>query len=141
MKKLILLLLTGLLSYQQAHAQKDTYVIMDIVKVKNGLWNEALYFFENNWKVFREEAIKQDIISSYQMLVNQADSVNNNIVLITEYPDSLSYRKSEENFRPILKKFRPNGPAYLNDKRRNDFVETLVFNTYKVWTDDKQKRK
>ena len=141
MKKLILLLLAGFLSYSQAHAQKDAYVIMDIVKVKNELWNEALYFFDNNWKVFREEAIKQGIISSYQMLVNKADSVNNNIVLITEYSDSLSYRKSEENFRPILKKIRPNGPVYLNEKKRSDFMDIAVFNVYRVWTDDKEKRK
>ena len=141
MKKLTLLLLIVFLSYQQSHAQKDSYVIMDIAKVKNGLWNEALYFFENNWKIYREEAIKQGIISSYKLLVNKADSVTNNIILITEYPDSLSYRKSEENFRPILKKFRHNGPAFLNEKKRNDFMEIVVFNTYRVWTDDKEKRK
>ncbi|HEY1053983.1 MAG TPA: hypothetical protein VGE24_02580 [Emticicia sp.] len=141
MKKLTLLLLIGFLFWQKAHAQKDTYVIMDIVKVKNGLWNEAHYFFENNWKVFREEAIKQGIISSYYMLVNKADSVSNNIVLITEYPDSLTYRKSEENFRPILKKFRPDGPVFLNEKRRDDFMQIVVFNVYRVWTDDKEKRK
>jgi hypothetical protein len=63
MKKLILLLLTGFLSYQQAHAQKTSYVAMDIVKVKDGHWKEALYFFENNWKIYREDAIKQGIIS------------------------------------------------------------------------------
>ncbi|RFS18472.1 hypothetical protein [Emticicia sp. C21] len=141
MKKLALLLLIGFMAYQPSYAQKDAYVIMDIVKVKNGLWNEALYFFENNWKLYREDAIKQGIISSYKLLVNKADSVSNNIVLITEYPDSLSYRKSEENFRPILKKFRPNGPAYLNEKKRNDFMEIVVFNSYRVWTDDKEKRK
>lgn len=141
MKKLNLLILLGFLFYQQTYAQKASYVAMDIIKVKNGLWNEALYFFENNWKVYREEAIKQGIISSYQMLVNKADSVSNNIILITEYPDSLSYLKSEENFRPILKKLRPEGPAYLNEKRRNDFVQTIIFNWYKVWTDDKDKRK
>lgn len=141
MKKLTLLLLIGFLACRQGYAQKASYVIMDIVKVKNGLWNEALYFFENNWKVFREAAMKQGIISSYQMLVNKADSVSNNIVLITEYPDSLSYRKSEENFRPILRKFRPDGPAYLNEKRRNDFMQMVVFNVYSVWSDDKEKRK
>jgi len=141
MKKLALLLLIGFLSYQQSYAQKTSYVAMDIIKVKNGLWNEALYFFENNWKVYREDAINQGIISSYQMLVNKADSVSHNIILITEYPDSLSYRKSEENFRPILKKFRPDGPVYLNEKRRNDFVQTVVFNWYRVWTDNKEKCK
>ncbi|MBA4851145.1 hypothetical protein [Emticicia sp. BO119] len=140
MKKLILLWLIGFLACQQAHAQKDAYVIMDIVRVKKRLWNEAIYFFENNWKVFREEAKKQGIISSYKMLVNKADSVSNHIVLITEYSDSLSYRKSEENFRPILKKFRPAGPVYLNEKKRNDFMEIVAFNSYRVWTDDKEKR-
>ena len=131
----------GFLSSHSTNAQKTSYVAMDIVKVKNGLWNEALYFFENNWKVFREDAVKQAIISSYQILVNNADSVSNNIILITEYPDSLSFRKSEENFRPILKKFRPKGPVYLNEKRRNDFMEIVIFNWYKVWIDDKEQRK
>ena len=141
MKKLILLLVIGSMAYHPSHAQKASYVAMDIIKVKNGLWNEALYFFENNWKLYREDAIKQGIISSYKLLVNKADSVNNNIILFTEYPDSLSYRKSEENFRPILKKIHPDGPIYLNEKRRNDFMETVVFNWYRVWTDDKEKRK
>lgn len=133
MKKLGLLLLVGCLPYQQTHAQKSAYVAMDIVKVRDGLWNEALYFFENNWKVFREDAIKQGIINSYQILVNNADSVSNNIILITQYSDSLSYTKSEENFRPILQKIRPTGPIYLNEKRRNDFMEIVVYNWYKVW--------
>ena len=141
MKKLSLLLLIGFLPCQQSYAQKASYVAMDIVKVKNGLWNEALYFFENNWKLYREDAIRQGIISSYKLLVNKADSVSNNIILITEYPDSLSHRKSEENFRPILKKIHPNGPIYLNEKRRNDFMQIEVFNWYRVWTDDKEKRK
>lgn len=141
MKKLILILLIGFLTYHSIHAQKSAYVALDIIRVKNGLWNEALYFFENNWKVYREEAIKQGIISSYQMLVNKADSVTNNIILITQYPDSSSYQKSEENFRPIMKKIRPGGPNYLNEKRRNDFVQTLVFNSYVVWIDDEAKRK
>src|SRR5688572_6879943 len=124
MKKLILLWVIGTLSYHSTHAQKNAYVALDIIKVKNGLWNEALYFFENNWKVYREDAIKQGIISSYQMLVNKADSVTNNIILMTQYPDSLSYQKSEENFRPIMKKIRPTGPIYLNEKRRNDIIQT-----------------
>ena len=111
--------------------------MMDNVKVKNGLWNEALYFYDNNWKVYRLDAIKKGIISSYQMLVNRADSTSNYIVLLTQYPDSLSFAKSEENFRPILKKLRPDGPAYLNEKRRNDFAETIAFSSYKVWIDDK----
>ena len=134
-------MLIGFLSYQQAFSQKPSYVALDIIKVKNGGWNEALYFFENNWKLYREDAIRQGIISSYQMLVNKTDSMSNNIILITEYPDSLSYRKSEENFRPILKRIHPDGPIYLNEKRRNDFMQLEVFNWYKVWTDDKEKRK
>jgi hypothetical protein len=141
MKKLILILLIGTLSYPSSHAQKNAYVALDIIHVKNSLWNEALYFFENNWKVYRQEAIKQGIISSYQLLVNKADSVSNNIILITQYPDSLSYQKSEENFRPIMKKIRSTGPIYLNEKRRNDIIETVFSNTYKVWIDDEEQRK
>lgn len=141
MKKLSVLLMVCYLSCRQVYAQKEAYVIMDIVKIKDNHWNEALYFFENNWKAYREVALKQGIISAYQMLVNKADSVSHHIILLTQYPDSLSYRKSEENFRPILKKLRPDGPAYLNEKRRNDFVQTIVFNAYKVWIDDRKTKK
>ncbi len=141
MKKLILLSLVAFMPTQQTNAQKTPYVALDIIKIKNGLWEEALFFFENNWKVYREDAIKQGIISSYQLLINRADSVSNNIILITQYPDSLAYVKSEENFRPILKKLRPNGPIHLNEKQRKDFMEIVVFNGYKVWIDDKEKRK
>lgn len=140
MKKLLLLLLVAFIPTQQTNAQKTPFVALDIIKVKNGLWKEAIYFFENNWKVYREDAIKQGIISSYQMLVNRADSVSNNIILITQYPDSLAYVKSEESFRPILKKLRPDGPIYMNQKQRKDFMETVVFNSYKLWIDDKRKR-
>lgn len=137
----MLLLLVGSMSPQQTNAQKASYVALDIIKVKDGLWKEALFFFENNWEVYRQDAIKQGIISSYQLLINRADSVSNNIILITQYPDSLAYVKSEESFRPILKKLRPDGPIYLNDKRRNDFIQTLAFNGYKVWIDNKEKQK
>lgn len=141
MKKLMLLLLVGSMSPQQTNAQRASYVALEIIKVKDGLWQEALFFFENNWKVYREDAIKQGIISSYQLLINRADSVSNNIILITQYPDSLAYANSVENFQPILEKIRPNGPVHLNEKQRKDFIETIVFNTYKVWIDDKEKRK
>lgn len=135
------ILMISLLGCLSTYAQRTPYVALEIVKVKDGLWQEALFFFENNWKVYRKNAIKQGIISSYQLLINKADSVSNNIILITQYPDSLAYANSVENFQPILEKIRPNGPVHLNEKQRKDFIETVVFNAYKVWIDDKEKRK
>lgn len=101
------------------------FVYMDIVKVKNNNFDEAVYYFEQNWKAYREVAIKQGIISSYRMYLNKKDSSDRHIVLITEYADSTTFKNSRENFRPILKSVRPNGPILLNQKQPNEFVEFI----------------
>ena len=96
--------------------------IMDFVEVKNDNVQEAEYFIQQNWKVFREEALKKHFIKSYQVLKTRPDSTASfSYVLMTEFADSVSFKAVEENFRPIMKALRPNGPIYLNELRRQDF--------------------
>lgn len=110
-------------------AQKSKEVIiMDFVKITEGRKAEALFFYENNWKVYREEAIKKKIIKSYELVEAKPDSLNNfDLVLITVYHDSLQHSKSEENFAPILKQLRPNGPVLLNNLKPNEFRKNVFF--------------
>jgi hypothetical protein len=42
--------------------------VFDFVRVNNGLWNEALFYYENNWKVYRDVAMQRGYITSYQLL-------------------------------------------------------------------------
>lgn len=99
---------------------------IDFVKVKDGLWKEAIYYYEHNWKVYRDIALEKGYIKSYKILKVLPDSVQRfDIMLITEYKDKEQELKSEERFAEIIRKATPNGPALLNDIKPNLFRENL----------------
>lgn len=112
-----------------AAAQKSKEVIlMDFVKITEGKKAEAMFYYENNWKVYRDEAIKKKIIKAYELVETRPDSLNNfDLILITVYADSLQHSKSEENFAPLLKQLRPNGPVLLNSLKPGDFRKNVFF--------------
>lgn len=114
-------------------AQKDKEIIlMDFVKITPGKKTEAMFFYENNWKLYRDAALKNKIIKSYELVEASPDSLNNfDLILITVYEDSVQYSKSEANFAPLLKELRPNGPVLLNESKPNDFRKNVFFKVVK----------
>lgn len=123
------------------HAQ--TVLVMDFVKVKEGRQAEALFFYENNWKMYRDIALEKGFITAYRLEKTMADSsASFDLVLITEYADSSMYRKSEENFRDILSSTRPNGPLLLNELKPADFRQNVFVKvTETLYSNNKKKRK
>jgi len=132
------LFVVSLLVSMYASAQ-SSILTMDFVKVKNGKHQEALYFYENNWKVYRDIALQKGYIQSYRLVTTPADSLADfDMILITEYADSTHLNASEERFQQIIKEVRPNGPKLLNTLQPNDFRQNLflrrattVFNSSK----------
>lgn len=116
---------------------------MDFVKIKNGKQKEALYFYENNWKVYRDIALKDNFIKSYKVLLTDADSAANfNLILITVYADSLQFKLSEERFQKIIKDARPDGPMLLNKLKPNDFRQNISFKKTEIlFSSDKKIKK
>lgn len=116
---------------QKVNAQSNTEVtLMDFVKIKPGKKAEAIFFYENNWKLYREQALKKGIIKSYQLLQCEPDSLNNfDLILITVYTNAEQYSKSEENFRSILSELRPKGPVLLNELKPAEFRENVFVKT------------
>lgn len=107
-------------------AQMSTTIsTVEFVKVSKDKINEATYFYENNWKVFREAAIRQSIIVSYRILSLEDSSTGFNVVLITDYKDSLQLVKSESSFQKLIKEIRPKGPLLLNDAKPNEFRKSV----------------
>ncbi len=127
-KQLLLLIIVGFGCGLTLMAQTSKpVVLMDFVKIKEGKKAEAMYFYENNWKLYREAAMKKKIIESYQLVESVPDSLNNfDLILITVYSDSIQYTKSEANFAPVLKEIRPNGPAWLNDLKPAEFRQNVL---------------
>jgi ketosteroid isomerase-like protein len=108
-----------------APAQGKGIWIMDFFKIKPGRRAEALFFFEQNWMIFREEALRLRHISDYRLLEMSGESeAPFNLILMTEYPDSASFHASEANFAPILRALRPDGPVMMNDLKREDIFES-----------------
>jgi hypothetical protein len=142
MQKICIVLLLFIVKTAAAQ-QSGPVVLMDFVKIKDGKKAEALYFYENNWKLYRDLAIKKKVIESYQLVEVTPDSLNNfDLVLITTYQDSIQYLKSEEDFRPLMNETRPNGPALLNHLKPADFRQNVFFKvTQPIFSSQKKKRK
>jgi hypothetical protein len=122
---------------------ETTITTIDFVKIKNNKRQEALFFYENNWKVYRDIALKNDYIKSYKFLTTSADTTANfDLILITEYADSLQFKFNEERFQQIIKATRPDGPKLLNQLKPNDFRQNLFFKeTETLFSSDKTKNK
>lgn len=120
---LCMILMIGVGVYCQPNASITT---LDFVKVKDGKWEEVLFFYQNNWKAYREMALKRNYIKSYKILVALPDSLQSfDIILCTEYPDSVSLTLAESRFQQIIKEINPNGPKLLNALKPKDFRENL----------------
>lgn len=134
MNKNILLLLLGVLCSAALCAQKNTTVwAVDFVRVKSGHRAETMFFYENNWKLYRDTALAKGHISGYRLLETTPDSLGDfNLVLMTAYPDSAALAKNEEHFQPILKSLRPDGPKLLNRLKPVDFRENAFFKSCKT---------
>ncbi len=127
MKKSVLVALLFIASVSFGQIQK-TITTIDFVKIKNDRQKEALFFYENNWRIYREIAFQRGFIKSYHLLTTTADSTANfDLLLMTEYADSSQYKLSEQNFQKIIKETRPDGPKLLNELKPNDFRQNVFF--------------
>jgi hypothetical protein len=98
--------------------------IIDYIKFKPGKEKEALFFYEQNWLAFRQNAIKDGFIESYQLIhIKNQDNPLFDLMLMTEFADSTQFKSMEDNFRVVMSKTRPNGPLFLNELRPKEFME------------------
>ena len=106
----------------------ETIVVMDFIKITNGRRDEAIYYYENNWKIYREIALKKIFIQSFEMVEIAPNEKNQfDLVLITRYANEEQFKNSEKNFEPILKETRPNGALLKNDLKPEDFRQNVFF--------------
>jgi hypothetical protein len=103
--------------------QKDNpMVVIDMVEVLEARNAEARFFYDQNWKVYREKALEEGVVSAYRILsLPKGNETGCDLILMTEYPDEAKFKASEDNFRPILQSLRPNGPSLLNEHKPNTF--------------------
>ena len=91
-------------SYKMSIAQTNTKVsTLDFVQVLNENKDEAIFYYENNWKQLRIRAVEEGYISAFQLLESPLhESEPFQIILVTTYDNEAQYEKSEENFQKLI---------------------------------------
>ena len=117
--------LVFLTCFLMGYGQKDVKItIIDFVQVLNDNGSEAMFYYQNNWKVLREMALEKEYIHSYQLLkVSPSEDAPFNIMLITTYKNEEQYSLREDHFTSLIKE---RGPLkLLNSKPPKEFRKTL----------------
>ena len=119
----LIFLLVAWVSYGQ---QAQPISTIDFVQIVDGNEEEALYYYENNWKILREIALKRNYIASFQLMeTTPSPEAPFHLMLITTYADSDQYQAREKHFEALIEE---KGPLRLmNDKQPGDFRK-IVFN-------------
>jgi hypothetical protein len=98
---------------------------MDFVKTHTGKEAEARFFYENNWLVFRKEALKRRYIAGYNLLAVKDSSADYDTILITHYGDSTQFAAIEKRFTEVMKQIQPQGLKLLNSLKPRE-ITTIV---------------
>jgi len=122
MRRIFYIVVTIVSSTMSMAQPSHPIIIMDVVEVPVARREEAIYYFENNWKLFREVAMEKGLIRSYRMMeVDHENSDHLELILTTEFSNDTQFEQVEENFEPIMKAVRPNGPILLNEIKPGEF--------------------
>ncbi|TJY36434.1 hypothetical protein [Pontimicrobium aquaticum] len=120
-----LFLFIALIIGSQTFGQIDDRIsTIEFVEVLNNNKKEALYYFQNNWKVLRVKAMKKNYIHSYQLLETQkSDEAPFQLMLVTTYLNKVQYDQREDHFQELIKE--SGGLKLLNDKKPTEFRKSL----------------
>lgn len=119
MKTLFLFLALGIssLSFGQVN---DKITTIEFVEILNNNKEEAFFYFQNNWKVLRDNAVKKKYIHSYKFLETpKSDEAPFQIMLITTYLNKEQYELREDHFQELIKE--KGELKLLNDKKPAEF--------------------
>ena len=123
MKNLLLFVVLAMSSVSFAQVD-DRITTIEFVEVLNNNKEEALYYFQNNWKVLRDKAVAKKHIHSYQLLETpKSDEAPFQIMLITTYLNKVQYELREDHFQELIKE--SGGLKLLNNKKPTEFRKSL----------------
>ena len=120
MKKVLILCLSFSVYLSSLGQNQSKTSSIDFVAVVNNNHAETLYYYQNNWKVLREAALKKNYIDSYNLLeIEPTDATPYNFILITTYANQEQYNNREAHFEELIN--NAGGLKLLNDKKPEDF--------------------
>ena len=116
----------SLLVFSIFSCDKKTEIITttETVEILDNNKAEALFYFNNNWKVLREKAKAKNYISSFSIVETEFSETHPfHIKLITVYENKEQYENREAHFQELIKE--SGGLKLLNDKSPNEFRKSV----------------
>ncbi len=121
LKLLFIALLFLSISYSQTNEKITT---IETVEILNDNREEAIFYFQNNWKQLRLNAIAKDYAHSFQVLeTSYSDETPFHLLLITTYMDKAQYEARETHFEELIK--ASGGLKLLNEKKPSEFRKSV----------------
>ena len=94
----MLVALLAMLTPAMASADVTT---VDLVSVKNGKVDEAVYYYENNWLPYREAALERGFIKGFRLLVDTSKRGEERLLLMTTYQDRSQFESRRIRFSAL----------------------------------------
>lgn len=121
-------------SAQQAAEPGEAVWSLDFVKVKPGMFDPTMNYFDSGWIPAREEAKRQGLIVAYRRIAGEPQTKSEwDIILMTEYKNQAAYDEREKAFARILPEIPGNNRGIkngLNKKDLYDIVDTRILRDY-----------
>lgn len=105
------------------------FVDVAYVRAKPGELPRLVRFYQLNWARSRRTLQAQGAIVSYHLLVRADTTGHYDIELHTEYPDSASYARREEIFRPVM---AAQGRTLVDGLDRSALGEIIALRLFRV---------
>lgn len=122
--KLKLLFVVFLFCYVTFGQTNEKITTIETVEILNDNVDEAIYYFQNNWKQLRINAVEKGYIKSFQLLkTSYGEKTPFHLLLITTYTDKAQYDKREVHFQELIKE--KGGLKLLNDKEPSEFRKSV----------------
>lgn len=124
MARVSLFFMLFLISLLVQAQQSERTSTIDFVEILNGNISETEYYYQNNWKILREMAVKRGHIVSYEIIETAPTSeAPFHLMLITTYATKAQYKQREKHFQALIKE--KGNLELLNDKKPSEFRKTL----------------
>lgn len=116
-KLLYVTLLFCCISFSQTNEKITT---IETVEVINNNTDEAIYYFQNNWKVLRIKAVQKGYIHSYSLMkTSYNEETPFHIILVTTYDNKEQFDNREKHFAELIK--ASGGLKLLNEMKPSEF--------------------
>ena len=124
MKKLVIFFIV-LCSFSICNGQENEKVsIIRFIQIVNDNYEEAIYYYQNNWKVYGEISLERGLMESFQILETPySDEEPFHIIHIMTFKNKEIYDNREGPFYALVKELGEK--KLLNEKKPEEFRKIL----------------